>query len=193
MWHQILKIRCIHEASSVRKPKSSNVLRQSNNFVKSVGKQYGNPDSYPLKFFFIYYCFSLIQWSLVKEFRLKVVTAASFSSMLYRICKRAHKIWKKTGADTAVTFERIWRLYAQATTRRSFTHVSYWSQANAVRFWRHRPMYAKASFQQLLNVKSHNNDELSSREKQNDFSNWGRVNFCFPTTFFVVIIRLSTI
>ena len=26
LWHQIIKIRCIHEAFSVRKPKSSNVL-----------------------------------------------------------------------------------------------------------------------------------------------------------------------
>ena len=31
--HQILKIRCIHEASSVRKPKSSNALSQKNNLV----------------------------------------------------------------------------------------------------------------------------------------------------------------
>ena len=46
-WHQIIKIRCIHEALSVRKPKSSNVLPQRKNFVKSVRKQYGNPDSHP--------------------------------------------------------------------------------------------------------------------------------------------------
>ena len=46
-WHQILKIRCIHEASTVRKPKSSNALSQRNNFVKLVRKQYGNPDSHP--------------------------------------------------------------------------------------------------------------------------------------------------
>ena len=37
---QIIKIRCFHEASSVRKPKSSN------NFVK-LRKQYGNPDLHP--------------------------------------------------------------------------------------------------------------------------------------------------
>ena len=30
-----------------RKPKSSNLLPQRKNFVKSVGKQYGNPDSHP--------------------------------------------------------------------------------------------------------------------------------------------------
>ena len=52
-WHQIIKIRCIHEDSSVRKPKSSNVLPQRNNFVKSVRKQYGNPDSHP---FFNFTC-----------------------------------------------------------------------------------------------------------------------------------------
>ena len=45
MWQQILKIRYIHEASSMRKPKSSNVLPQKKNFVKSVSKQYGNLDS----------------------------------------------------------------------------------------------------------------------------------------------------
>ena len=50
-WHEIIKIRCIHESFSVRKPKSSNVLPQRNNFVTSVRKQYGNPDSHPfLKF-----------------------------------------------------------------------------------------------------------------------------------------------
>ena len=31
----------------MKKPKSSNVLPQRNNFVKSVRKQYGNPDSHP--------------------------------------------------------------------------------------------------------------------------------------------------
>ena len=31
----------------MRKPKSSNVLPQKKNFVKSVRKQYGNPDSHP--------------------------------------------------------------------------------------------------------------------------------------------------
>ena len=30
---------------SARKPKPSNVLPQRNNYVKSVRKQYGNPDS----------------------------------------------------------------------------------------------------------------------------------------------------
>ena len=35
-WHQILKIRCIHEAFSVRKPKSGNILPQRKKFVKSV-------------------------------------------------------------------------------------------------------------------------------------------------------------
>ena len=38
-WHQILKIRCIHEASWLRKPKSSNALPQTKKFVKSVRKQ----------------------------------------------------------------------------------------------------------------------------------------------------------
>ena len=37
----------MHEASSVRKPKSSNVLPQKKNFVKSVRKQYGNLGSHP--------------------------------------------------------------------------------------------------------------------------------------------------
>ena len=46
-WHQIKKNPSIHEASSVRKPKSSNVLPQKKNFVKSVRKQYGNLDSHP--------------------------------------------------------------------------------------------------------------------------------------------------
>ena len=46
-WHQIIKIRCIHKAFSVRKPKLSNVLSQKKNFVKSVRKQYGNLDSHP--------------------------------------------------------------------------------------------------------------------------------------------------
>ena len=41
-WHQILKIWCIHKASSVRKPKSSNVLPKRKNFVKLVRKEYGN-------------------------------------------------------------------------------------------------------------------------------------------------------
>ena len=50
-WHQIIKIRCIHEAFSMRKPKSSNVLPWRKNFGKSVRKQYGNPDSHP----FLYY------------------------------------------------------------------------------------------------------------------------------------------
>ena len=45
IWYQILKIRCNHEASSVRKPKSSSILPQRKNFVKSVRKQYRNPDS----------------------------------------------------------------------------------------------------------------------------------------------------
>ena len=45
-WHQILKIRFIHKASSVRNPKSSNVLPQKKNFVESVRKQYGNLDSH---------------------------------------------------------------------------------------------------------------------------------------------------
>ena len=31
----------------MRKPKSSNVLLRRKNFVKSVRKQYGNPDSHP--------------------------------------------------------------------------------------------------------------------------------------------------
>ena len=44
MWNQILKIRYIHEASSVRKAKSSNILFLWKNFVKSVRKQYKNPD-----------------------------------------------------------------------------------------------------------------------------------------------------
>ena len=35
-------------ASSVRKPKSSNVLPQGNNSMKSVRKQYGNPDSHSI-------------------------------------------------------------------------------------------------------------------------------------------------
>ena len=48
-WHQIFKIWCIHEASSVRKPTSSNILSQRKNFVKSVRKEYGN--SYSHAFF----------------------------------------------------------------------------------------------------------------------------------------------
>ena len=46
-WHKIWKIRSIHEASSLRKPKSSNILPHRKNFVKSVMKQYGNSDSHP--------------------------------------------------------------------------------------------------------------------------------------------------
>ena len=45
-WYQILKFRCIHEASSVRKPKPHNILSRRKNFVKSVKNQYGNPDSH---------------------------------------------------------------------------------------------------------------------------------------------------
>ena len=37
----------IHEVSSLRKPKSSNILSQRKNFVKSVRKQYANSDSHP--------------------------------------------------------------------------------------------------------------------------------------------------
>ena len=48
--YQILKFRYIHEASSVRKPKSSNILFQRKNFVKSVRKQYGNPESHAFYF-----------------------------------------------------------------------------------------------------------------------------------------------
>ena len=43
----------IHEASSVRKSKSSNIIPQRRNFVKSVKKQYGNPDSHVFFFFFV--------------------------------------------------------------------------------------------------------------------------------------------
>ena len=46
LWYQIKKFRCIHEDSSVRKPKSSKILSQKRNFVKSVRKQYGNSDSH---------------------------------------------------------------------------------------------------------------------------------------------------
>ena len=41
-----MKFRCIHKASSVRKPKSSNILSQRKNFMKSVRKNYGNRDSH---------------------------------------------------------------------------------------------------------------------------------------------------
>ena len=41
-----LKIRSIREASSLRKPKSSNMIPQRKNFVKLVRKQYGNPDEH---------------------------------------------------------------------------------------------------------------------------------------------------
>ena len=40
----------MYPRSSVRKPKSSNIFSQRKNFVKSVRKQYGNPDSHA--FFF---------------------------------------------------------------------------------------------------------------------------------------------
>ena len=50
--------RCIFEASSVKKPKSSNVLSQRKDFVKPVRKQYGNADSHAFKYFL---SFKLIQ------------------------------------------------------------------------------------------------------------------------------------
>ena len=53
----MLKIWCIHEASSVRKPKLSNVLPQKKYFVKSVRKQYGNLDSH------VFFSTALIQFS----------------------------------------------------------------------------------------------------------------------------------
>ena len=45
-WHQIIIIRCIHEAFSLRKPKSSNVLFKKNSLVKWVRKQYGTFTSF---------------------------------------------------------------------------------------------------------------------------------------------------
>ena len=49
---------------SVRKPKSSNTLSQRKNFVKSVRKQYGNPDSH---YFLITFNFFLITCLLFKK------------------------------------------------------------------------------------------------------------------------------
>ena len=49
--HQIFKILYIHETSSMRKPKSSNVVPQRKNFVTSLRKRYGNSDSH--HFFYI--------------------------------------------------------------------------------------------------------------------------------------------
>ena len=43
LWHQIFQIPCVHEASSVRKPKLSNILAQRKTFVKLVRNQYGIP------------------------------------------------------------------------------------------------------------------------------------------------------
>ena len=61
-WHHILKIRCIHEAPSVRKPKSSNLLLQRYDCVKSVRKQYGNLDSHPFFLNPILKLFTLFMW-----------------------------------------------------------------------------------------------------------------------------------
>ena len=43
------------EASSVRKPKSSNILPQKKNFVKSMMKQYSNPDLHAFFYLLNYY------------------------------------------------------------------------------------------------------------------------------------------
>ena len=46
---------------SVRQPKSSNVLPRRKNFVKTVRKQYGNPDSHP---FFPYFICQFFRFNL---------------------------------------------------------------------------------------------------------------------------------
>ena len=54
-WYHILKFRCIHEASSVGKPKSSNILSQRKNFVKSAKLEIGIPIHLLFFYFFITY------------------------------------------------------------------------------------------------------------------------------------------
>ena len=53
------------------KPKSSNVLPQRNDFVKSLRKQYGNPDSHPI------FLIVAISYSLLAENRYYLSSAIS--------------------------------------------------------------------------------------------------------------------
>ena len=70
--------------SSVQKPKSSNVLSQKNNFVKSVRKQYENLDSHP---FF-----------LTK--RIKILTISFFGCLESLLKKLPYRFWKKCSKMT---------------------------------------------------------------------------------------------
>ena len=69
MRHQILKFRCIHEASSVtnNKPKSSSILPSRKNFVKSVRKWYGNLDSH------VFFCFLFAFLFLINDYCTRVL------------------------------------------------------------------------------------------------------------------------
>ena len=78
-WYQIFQIRCVHEVSSVRKPKSSNVLPQRKNFVKSVRKQYGNPDTHSFFKTFV----SVFQKFFPFFFKIVVIKIIRFVSFFY--------------------------------------------------------------------------------------------------------------
>ena len=99
-WCQIIKIRCIYEAFSVRKPKSSNVLPWRNNFVNSVRKQYGNPDSHPFflpllaQIQFSYYLVS-IRVHLMRNFVVvlnTLIIKIDWTSFLLQSSKHSYKI-----------------------------------------------------------------------------------------------------
>ena len=61
----------MHKVSSAWKPKSSNILSQRKNFVKSLRKQYGNPDSHAFRKSLPFYEFLLklnhrsLYWAIV--------------------------------------------------------------------------------------------------------------------------------
>ena len=82
----ILKIRCIHEASSVRKLKSSNMIPQRKKFVKLVRKQYRNPD-FPI-FFYVYEntFFEKINWG----FNRAMVSSIIRKILVYGILWQKH-------------------------------------------------------------------------------------------------------
>ena len=82
----ISNFKIIHETSSVRKPKSSNILSQRKNFMKSVRKQYGNPDSHAIHLPVITYIFHIrsvvAQWvecqTAIQAARVRIPTPMDF-------------------------------------------------------------------------------------------------------------------
>ena len=81
-FYRDIKILNFDVASSVRKPKSSNILSQRKNFVKSVRKQYGNPDSHV---FFKWILIVIINFSRLTSQILRRRLAREHSSLILRL------------------------------------------------------------------------------------------------------------